>query len=54
MGNFSRQKVMRLASGFKKRSHACYGLAIRRVHKALQYQYRDRRQKRRIVRKNWI
>ena len=47
MGNFSRKKVMKLAKGFKGKSNSCYGVAIRKVHKALCYQYRDRRTKKR-------
>ena len=54
MGNFSRKKVFRLAKGFKGRSKNCYGLAIRRVHRKLQYQYRDRKVKKRLVRREWI
>ena len=54
MGNFSRAKVLRLAKGFKGRSNSCYGIAIRKVHRKLKYQYRDRRQKKRIVRRDWI
>ena len=54
MGNFSRTKVFRLAKGFKGRGNSCYGIAIRKVHKKLKYQYRDRRMKKRIVRRNWI
>ena len=54
MGNFSRYKVMKLAKGFKGKSNACYSVAIRRLHKSLQYQYRDRRVKKRIFRRTWI
>ena len=54
MGNFSRQKVMKLSKGFKGKSNSCYGVAIRRLHKALKYQYRDRRVKKRLMRKEWI
>ena len=54
MGNFSRAKVLKLAKGFKGRSKNCYSIAIRKVHKKLQYQYRDRRMKRRNLRKQWI
>ena len=54
MGNFSRSKVLKLAKGFKGRSNSCYSIAIRKVHKALQYQYRDRRVKKRLMRRDWI
>ena len=54
MGNWSRAKVLKLAKGFQGRSKNCYGIAIRKVHRAVMYQYRDRRQKKRIVRRDWI
>ena len=54
MGNFSRLKVLKLAKGFKGRSSTCYSIAIRKVHRALRYQYRDRRVKKRTMRKQWI
>ena len=37
MGNFSRDKVLKLARGYKGRAKNCYSIAIRRVHKALLY-----------------
>lgn len=36
--------------GFRGRSKNCYSLAVRRVHKALQYQYTSRRLKKRDMR----
>ena len=45
---------MKLARGFKGKSNACFSVAIRRLHKSLQYQYRDRRVKKRIFRRTWI
>ena len=54
MANFARKKVFRLARGFTGRSNNCFGLALRRVHKKLQYVYRDRKVKKRRVRKQWI
>lgn len=54
MANFSRKKVFRLAKGFTGRSKNCFGLALRKVHRALQYAYRDRKVKKRIVRRQWI
>ena len=54
MGNFSRAKVLKLAKGFKGRANNCYSIAIRRVHKSLQYQYIHRRLKKRNMRKQWI
>jgi large subunit ribosomal protein L20 len=49
-----RAKVFALAKGFRGRSKNCYSLAIRRVHKALQYQYISRRLKKRDMRRLWI
>lgn len=40
--------------GFRGRSKNCYSIAIRRVHKALQYQYVSRRLKKREMRSLWI
>ena len=54
MGNWSRKKVFRLAKGFTGRSKNCYGLALRKVYKKLQYAYRDRKVKKRVMRRNWI
>ncbi|XP_065842428.1 large ribosomal subunit protein bL20-like [Oscarella lobularis] len=49
-----RAKVFALAKGFRGRSKNCYSLAVRRVHKALQYQYTSRRLKKRDMRSLWI
>ena len=54
MGNWSRAKVLKLAKGFAGRSKNCYGIAIRKVHRAVKYMYRDRRQRKRDVRREWI
>jgi len=54
MAIWSRHKVFSLAKGYYKRSNNCFRIAIRRVFKALQYEYRDRRIRRRQVRTNWI
>ena len=54
MANWSRKKVLQLAKGFKGRSKNCFGLALRKVHRAAQYAYRDRRNKKRTVRREWI
>mmetsp|Transcript_21779 Transcript_21779/g.30341 ORF Transcript_21779/g.30341 Transcript_21779/m.30341 type:complete len:151 (-) Transcript_21779:110-562(-) len=42
------------AKGYRGRSKNCYSIAIRRVHRAWQYAYRDRRTKRRDWRRLWI
>jgi large subunit ribosomal protein L20 len=54
MAIWSRKKVFGLAKGYYGRSKNCFSIALRRVFKALQYEYRDRRVRRRIVRKDWI
>ena len=54
MGNWSRRKVMQLAKGFSGRKRNCYGIALRSVHKAAQYMYRDRKNKKRTIRREWI
>ena len=43
-----------MAKGFKGRSKNCFGIALRKVHRAAQYAYRDRRNKKRTVRREWI
>ncbi len=48
------KKVLKLAKGFRGRAKNCYKSAIQRVEKALQYQYRDRRNKKRDFRRLWI
>lgn len=54
MANWSRKKVLRLAKGFKGRGKNCFGIALRKVHRAYMYAYRDRRLKKRNVRREWI
>jgi large subunit ribosomal protein L20 len=48
------KKVLKMAKGYKGRSHSCYRIALERVEKALQYAYRDRRVKKREFRGLWI
>jgi large subunit ribosomal protein L20 len=48
------KKVLALAKGYQGRSSDAYRLALRRVEKALQYQYRDRRNRKRDFRGLWI
>ena len=47
-------KIVKLAKGFRGRAKNCVRIARERVEKALQYQYRDRRQKKRDMRSLWI
>lgn len=48
------KKVLKLAKGYRGRSKSCYRIALQRVEKALQYAYRDRRNKKRDFRGLWI
>jgi large subunit ribosomal protein L20 len=48
------QKILQLAKGFRGRSKNCIRAARERVEKALQYAYRDRRNKKRDMRGLWI
>ena len=54
MANWGRKKVFALAKGFRGRSKNCFGIAIRKVHRAMQFAYRDRRTRRRNYRRDWI
>jgi large subunit ribosomal protein L20 len=48
------KKVLGLAKGYRGRSSTAYRVAIERVEKALQYAYRDRRNRKRDFRALWI
>ena len=48
------KKVLELAKGYRGRSSTNFRIAIERVEKALQYAYRDRRNKKRDFRGLWI
>ena len=48
------KKVLKLAKGYVGRSSTAYRPALARVEKALQYAYRDRRNKMRDFRGLWI
>ena len=48
------KKVLDLASGFRGRSSTTFRTALEKVEKALQYAYRDRRNKKRTFRGLWI
>jgi large subunit ribosomal protein L20 len=47
-------KILKMAKGYRGRSHNCYRIALQRVEKALRYAYRDRRNKKRDFRSLWI
>ncbi|HEX6145099.1 MAG TPA: 50S ribosomal protein L20 [Geminicoccaceae bacterium] len=48
------KKVIEQAKGYRGRSKNAYRLALTRLEKGLQYQYRDRRAKKRDFRSLWI
>jgi large subunit ribosomal protein L20 len=48
------KKILKLAKGYRGRSNNCYRIALQRVEKALQYAYRDRRNRKRDFRSLWI
>jgi len=48
------KKILGLAKGYVGRSSTAYRPALERVEKALQYAYRDRRNKKRDFRALWI
>ncbi|MEI7668712.1 MAG: 50S ribosomal protein L20 [Pseudomonadota bacterium] len=48
------KKILKMAKGYRDRSHSCYRIAIEKVEKGLQYAYRDRRNKKRTFRALWI
>jgi large subunit ribosomal protein L20 len=48
------KKIIKLASGYRGRSSTNYRIALERVEKALQYAYRDRRNRKRDFRGLWI
>tara|TARA_Y100001960_G_scaffold227806_1_gene238778 strand:+ start:4489 stop:4842 length:354 start_codon:yes stop_codon:yes gene_type:complete len=47
-------KVIKMAKGYRGRNKSCFRVAIEKVEKALQYAYRDRRNKKRDFRRLWI
>ena len=49
-----RNKVLDRAKGFRGRAKSSYRIALRATWKALQYQYRDRRNRKRDFRRLWI
>ena len=48
------KKIIKMAKGYRGRSKNCFRIAVQRVEKALQYAYRDRRNKKRDFRGLWI
>ena len=54
VGHARHKKVLKLAKGYRGRSSTNYRIALERVEKALQYAYRDRRNRKRSFRGLWI
>jgi len=48
------RKILKLAKGYRGRNSTNFRIAIEKVEKALQYAYRDRRNKKRNFRGLWI
>lgn len=48
------KKILGLAKGYRGRSKNCTRIALQRVEKALQYAYRDRKNRKREFRRLWI
>ncbi len=48
------KKVIKLAKGYRGRNKNVFRIALEKVEKALQYAYRDRRNKKRDFRALWI
>lgn len=48
------KKVVKMAKGYRGRAKDCFRVAIEKVEKGLQYQYRDRRNRKRDFRALWI
>ncbi|QKX02152.1 50S ribosomal protein L20 [Wolbachia endosymbiont of Dirofilaria (Dirofilaria) immitis] len=48
------KKILKLAKSYRGRAKNCYRIALQRVEKALQYAYRDRRNRKRDFRSLWI
>lgn len=48
------KKIIKMAKGYRGRSKNCFRIALQKVEKALQYAYRDRRNKKRDFRALWI
>lgn len=49
-----RKKILKLAKGYRGMRHTSYRRAKEAVMKALYYEYRDRRQRKRQFRRLWI
>jgi large subunit ribosomal protein L20 len=54
MASKKHKNLLKMAKGYRGRAKNCYSVAVQRVQKALQYAYRDRKQRKRDFRKLWI
>ncbi|QEK37979.1 50S ribosomal protein L20 [Candidatus Cytomitobacter indipagum] len=52
--NRRHKKILEASKGYQGRSSTCYRIAKLRVEKAWQYEYRDRRNKKRDFRRLWV
>mmetsp|Transcript_11645 Transcript_11645/g.15182 ORF Transcript_11645/g.15182 Transcript_11645/m.15182 type:complete len:145 (+) Transcript_11645:121-555(+) len=48
------KRIIKMAKGYRGRANRTFKAALQRVEKALQYAYRDRKQRKRDFRKLWI
>lgn len=48
------KKIIKMAKGYRGRAKNCFSIAIEKVEKALQYAYRDRRNRKRDFRGLWV
>lgn len=48
------KKVLSQTKGFRGRGHTCFRVAIRKLHKAWQFAYKHRKEKKREFRGLWI
>ena len=49
-----RKKILKRASGFYSANSRCFSVAIEKSDRALAYQYKDRKTKKRTMRRLWI
>ena len=49
-----RKKILKRAKGFYSANSRCFSVAIEKSDRALAYQYRDRKTRKRNMRKLWI
>lgn len=48
------KKITKMAKGYRGRNKNCFRIAIEKVEKGLQYQYRDRKNRKRDFRRLWV